>query len=213
MAVHSERGPAGRAITESRLVRWTLIAAALVFLGFFLLVPLVAIFAQALEKGLEAYWAALADPMAQSAIWLTLVTAAISVPLNVVFGVMAAWAIAKFEFRGKSVLVTLIDLPFAVSPVVSGLVFVLLFGLQGWMGPWLKEHDIRIIFAVPGIVLATMFVTFPFVARELIPLRQAQGSEEEQAALVLGATGWQTFWRVTLPNVKWGLLYGVILCN
>jgi len=213
LAVHTEQGPAGRAITESRLVRWTLIAAALVFLGFFLLVPLVAVFAQALEKGLEAYWAALADPMAQSAIWLTLVTAAISVPLNVVFGVMAAWAIAKFEFRGKSVLVTLIDLPFAVSPVVSGLVFVLLFGLQGWMGPWLKEHDIRIIFAVPGIVLATMFVTFPFVARELIPLMQAQGSEEEQAALVLGATGWQTFWRVTLPNIKWGLLYGVILCN
>jgi len=213
LAVHSEQGPAGRAITESRLVRWALIAVALVFLGFFLVVPLVAVFAQALEKGLEVYWAALADPMTLSAIKLTLITAAISVPLNVIFGVAAAWAIAKFEFRGKSVLVTLIDLPFAVSPVVSGLVFVLLFGLQGWMGPWLKDHDIRIIFAVPGIVLATMFVTFPFVARELIPLMQAQGSEEEQAALVLGASGWQTFWRITLPNVKWGLLYGVILCN
>jgi len=213
LTVQSEQGPAGRAITESRLVRWTLIGVALVFLGFFLVVPLVAVFVQAMEKGLEAYWAAIVDPMALSAIWLTLITAAIAVPVNVLFGVTAAWAIAKFEFRGKSLLVTLIDLPFAVSPVVSGLVFVLLFGLQGWMGPWLKEHDIRIIFAVPGIVLATMFVTFPFVARELIPLMQAQGAEEEQAALVLGATGWQTFWRVTLPNVKWGLLYGIILCN
>ena len=213
LTVHSEQGSAGRAITESRLVRWALITVALVFLGFFLVVPLVAVFVQALEKGLEAYWAAIVDPMALSAIWLTLITAAIVVPVNVIFGVTAAWAIAKFEFRGKSLLITLIDLPFAVSPVVSGLVFVLLFGLQGWMGPWLKEHDIRIIFAVPGIVLATMFVTFPFVARELIPLMQAQGAEEEQAALVLGATGWQTFWRVTLPNVKWGLLYGIILCN
>jgi len=194
-------------------VRWLLIAAALVFLGFFLVVPLVAVFIQALEKGLEAYWAALTDATALAAIRLTLLTAAITVPLNLVFGVAAAWAIAKFEFRGKSVLVTLIDLPFAVSPVISGLVFVLLFGLQGWFGPWLAAHDLKVIFAVPGIVLATVFVTFPFVARELIPLMQSQGTEEEQAALVLGARGWQTFWRVTLPNIKWGLLYGVILCN
>ena len=194
-------------------MRWLLIAAALVFLGFFLVVPLVAVFIQALEKGLEAYWAALTDATALAAIRLTLLTAAITVPLNLVFGVAAAWAIAKFEFRGKSVLVTLIDLPFAVSPVISGLVFVLLFGLQGWFGPWLAAHDLKVIFAVPGIVLATVFVTFPFVARELIPLMQSQGTEEEQAALVLGARGWQTFWRVTLPNIKWGLLYGVILCN
>ena len=202
-----------RAITESRPVRWALIAVALAFLGFFLVVPLVAVFIQALEKGLEAYWAALTDATALAAIQLTLLTAGITVPLNLVFGVAAAWAIAKFEFRGKSVLVTLIDLPFAVSPVISGLVFVLLFGLQGWFGPWLAAHDLKVIFAVPGIVLATVFVTFPFVARELIPLMQSQGTEEEQAALVLGASGWKTFWRVTLPNIKWGLLYGVILCN
>ena len=175
--------------------------------------PLVAVFHEALKKGLAVYWRAIIDPDALSAIRLTLLTAAIAVPLNLVFGVAAAWAIAKFEFPGKNVLTTLIDLPFSVSPVIAGLVFVLLFGAQGWFGPWLQAHDIKIIFAVPGIVLATVFVTFPFVARELIPLMQAQGAEEEEAAVVLGATGWQTFWRVTLPNIKWGLLYGVILCN
>ena len=183
------------------------------FLTLFLFVPLVAVFAEALRKGFGVYLASLHEPAAWAAIKLTLLTAAISVPLNLVFGLAAAWAIAKFEFTGKSLLITLIDLPFAVSPVISGLIFVLLFGLQGWFGPWLAAHDIKLIFAVPGIVLATVFVTFPFVARELIPLMQEQGSEEEQAALSLGASGWQTFWRVTLPNVKWALLYGVILCN
>jgi sulfate transport system permease protein len=168
---------------------------------------------EALRKGWDAYFAALLEPDAWSAIKLTLIAAGIAVPLNLVFGVAAAWAIAKYEFRGKAFLTTLVDLPFSVSPVVSGLVYVLLFGAQGWFGPWLAEHDIKIIFAVPGIVLATVFVTFPFIARELIPLMQAQGNEEEQAAIVLGANGWQTFWHVTLPNIKWGLLYGVILCN
>jgi sulfate transport system permease protein len=194
-------------------MRWLLIGAAFTFLGVFLFVPLLAVFAQALQKGVATYFAALHEPEALAAIRLTLLTAAIAVPLNLVFGVAAAWAIAKFEFWGKSVLITLIDVPFAVSPVISGLIFVLLFGLQGWLGPWLSDHDMKIIFAVPGIVLATIFVTFPFVARELIPLMQEQGTEEEQAALVLGANGWQTFFRVTLPNIKWGLLYGVILCN
>jgi sulfate transport system permease protein len=194
-------------------MRWLLIGAAFTFLGVFLFVPLLAVFAQALQKGVATYFAALHEPEALAAIRLTLLTAAIAVPLNLVFGVAAAWAIAKFEFWGKSVLITLIDVPFAVSPVISGLIFVLLFGLQGWLGPWLSDHDMKIIFAVPGIVLATIFVTFPFVARELIPLMQEQGAEEEQAALVLGANGWQTFFRVTLPNIKWGLLYGVILCN
>jgi sulfate transport system permease protein len=175
--------------------------------------PLLAVFVEAFRKGWETYVMALVDPDALSAIRLTLLAAAISVPLNLVFGVAAAWAIAKFEFPGTQILITLIDLPFSVSPVVAGLVFVLVFGAQGWFGPWLQAHDIKIIFAVPGIVLATIFVTFPFVARELIPLMQAQGAEEEEAAVVLGASGWQTFWRVTLPNIKWGLLYGVILCN
>jgi sulfate/thiosulfate transport system permease protein len=202
-----------RATTEPVVVRWLLISVALAFLVMFLFVPLIAVFAQGLQKGIIAYLDALRQPDALAAIRLTLLTAAIAVPLNLIFGVAAAWAITKFEFFGKSLLITLIDVPFAVSPVISGLIFVLLFGLQGWLGPWLSDHDIKIIFAVPGIVLATIFVTFPFVARELIPLMQEQGTEEEQAALVLGASGWQTFFRVTLPNIKWGLLYGVILCN
>jgi sulfate transport system permease protein len=202
-----------RATAEPAVVRWVLIALALAFLGVFLLVPLAAVFTEALRKGLATYFAALSEPDAVAAIQLTLLVAGVAVPANLVFGVAAAWAIAKFDFRGKSVLITLIDLPFAVSPVISGLVYVLLFGAQGWLGPWLRAHDIQIIFAVPGIVLATIFVTFPFVARELIPLMQAQGTEEEEAARVLGASGWQMFWRVTLPNIKWGLLYGVILCN
>jgi sulfate transport system permease protein len=202
-----------RATTEPAWIRWLLIGGALAFLTFFLLLPLVAVFVQALQKGVSAYFNALGQPDALAAIRLTLLTAAIAVPLNLIFGVAAAWAITKFEFIGKSILITLIDVPFAVSPVISGLIFVLLFGLQGWLGPWLSDQDIKIIFAVPGIVLATIFVTFPFVARELIPLMQEQGTEEEQAALVLGANGWQTFLRVTLPNIKWGLLYGVILCN
>jgi sulfate/thiosulfate transport system permease protein len=201
------------ATREPILVRWALIAAAMAFLGLFLVVPLVAVFAQAFEKGVAPYLAAIREPEALSAIRLTLLIAAIAVPLNLVFGLAASWAIAKFNFIGKNVLITLIDLPFAVSPVISGMIFVLLFGAHGWFGPWLEKHDIKIIFAVPGIVLATIFITFPFVARELIPLMQAQGTDEEQAAQVLGAGGWQTFWRVTLPNVKWGLLYGVILCN
>jgi sulfate transport system permease protein len=205
--------PRGAATTEPALVRWLLTGTALAFLGLFLCVPLVAVFTQALQKGVAVYVAALSEPEALAAIRLTLLTAAIAVPMNLVFGVVAAWAIAKFEFAGKSILITLIDVPFAVSPVISGLIFVLLFGLQGWLGPWLAEHDLKVIFAVPGIVLATTFITFPFVARELIPLMQEQGTEEEQAALVLGANGWQTFFRVTLPNIKWGLLYGVILCN
>lgn len=202
-----------RPTTEPVLVRVALTGLAIGFLGLFLILPLVAVFTQAFEQGVGIYLASLTDPDAVSAIRLTLLTAAIAVPLNVVFGLSASWAIAKFEFRGKQILLTLIDLPFSVSPVISGLVYVLLFGLQGWLGPWLADHDLQIIFAVPGIVLATLFVTFPFLARELIPLMQAQGSEEEEAALVLGASGWQTFLRVTIPNIKWGLLYGVILCN
>lgn len=216
-----------RATQDAPWVRWTLTAIALLFLAGFLFLPLVAVFGEALRKGVGLYFSSFNDPDVISSIKLTLTTAAISVPANLVFGVAAAWAIAKFDFRGKSLLTTLIDLPFAVSPVISGLIFVLLFGLQGWMGQyqnaenpwfpwfqqWLIEQDFRIIFATPGIVLATIFVTFPFVARELIPLMQAQGSDEEYAAITLGANGWQTFWRVTLPNIKWGLLYGVILCN
>jgi sulfate/thiosulfate transport system permease protein len=194
-------------------VRWTLTGAALLFLGLFLFVPLAAVFTEALRRGVGPYFAAFRNPDAISAITLTLTVAAIAVPLNLVFGLAASWAIAKFSFPGKSLLTTLIDLPFAVSPVISGLIYVLLFGLQGWFGPWLNDHDIKIIFALPGIVLATVFVTFPFVARELIPLMQSQGNDEEYAALTLGASGWQTFWRVTLPNIKWGLFYGVILCN
>lgn len=207
------RSAESKGLTEPALVRWALTGAVLLFLSLFLFVPLASVFAQALEKGLAAYFAAIREPDALSAIKLTLLAAAISVPLNLVFGVAAAWAIAKFDFMGKSLLITMIDIPFSVSPVIAGLIFVLLFGLQGWMGPWLNAHDIKILFAVPGIVLATVFVTFPFVARELIPLMQAQGKEEEEAALVLGAGGLKTFFRVTLPNVKWGILYGVILCN
>jgi sulfate transport system permease protein len=196
-----------------RLGRLALILTALVFLGLFIALPLVLVFLQAFASGWQAYIAALTEPDAVAAIKLTLITAAIAVPLNTVFGLVASWAITKFEFRGKSFLITLIDLPFSVSPVISGLVFVLMFGLQGWLGPWLKANDLQIIFAVPGIVLATMFVTFPFVARELIPIMQEQGNLEEEAAFTLNASGWQTFWRVTLPNVKWALLYGVLLCN
>ncbi|MCW5757911.1 MAG: sulfate ABC transporter permease subunit CysW [Phycisphaeraceae bacterium] len=201
------------ATRDAPIVRWTLIAIALGFLALFLVLPLVVIFAEAFREGIGAYFASFNDPDALAAIKLTLLTAAIAVPVNVVFGVCAAWAITKFKFPGRSLLVTLIDLPFAVSPVVAGLIFVLVFGLQGWLGPWLAEHDIKVIFAVPGIVLATLFITFPFVARELIPLMEEQGTEEEQAAMTLGARGWTIFRRVTLPNIRWALLYGVILCN
>jgi sulfate transport system permease protein len=210
-AMTSKKVQAGT--TEARWIRYSLIGLALTFMFLFLVLPLAAVFTEALRKGLDAYLEALKEPDAWSAIRLTLITAAIAVPLNLVFGVAAAWAIAKYEFKGKSVLTTLVDLPFSVSPVVAGLIYVLMFGAQGWFGPWLQAHDIKIIFAVPGIILATVFVTFPFIARELIPLMQAQGNDEEQAAIVLGATGWQTFWYVTLPNIKWGLIYGVILCN
>jgi len=205
--------PLRRATTEPVAVQWALIGVALAFLTFFLFVPLAIVFVEAFKKGIEVYLAAVTEADALSAIKLTLIAAAISVPMNLVFGVAAAWCIAKFEFRGKNVLLTLIDLPFSVSPVISGLIYVLVFGLQGWFGEWLRDHDLKVIFAVPGIVLATVFVTFPFVARELIPLMQAQGTEQEEAARVLGAGGWQIFWRVTMPNVKWALLYGVILCN
>jgi sulfate/thiosulfate transport system permease protein len=205
-----------RGQSPRRGFRWgrlLLIAVALAFLAAFLLLPLLVVFAQALAKGVGAYLAAVSDPMAWAAIKLTLIVAAIAVPMNLVFGVAAAWAITKFEFRGKSTLITLIDLPFAVSPVIAGLTFILLFGARGWFGPYLQEHDIRVVFAVPGIVLATIFVTFPFVARELIPVMQALGKDDEETALSLGASGWQTFWHVTLPNIRWGLLYGVLLCN
>jgi len=210
---HTSQSTTDRAQTEPTVVRWVLIAIALIFLTLFLVLPLAAVFSQAFEKGLSVYLEALKEPDTLSSIKLTLITAAITVPLNLFFGVTAAWAIAKFSFPGKNLLITLIDLPFSVSPVISGLIYVLIFGLQGWVGPWLQDHDIRIVFAVPGIILATIFVTFPFVARELIPLMEAQGKEEEEAALVLGATGLQTFFRVTLPNIKWGIIYGVILCN
>lgn len=202
-----------RATEEPAWVRRLLIGAALLFLTLFLFVPLATVFAEAFKKGWQVYLDAIVEPDALEAVKLTLLAAGISVPLNLVFGVAAAWCIAKFDFRGKNLLLTLIDLPFSVSPVIAGLIYVLVFGLQGWLGEWLREHDLKIIFAVPGIVLATVFVTFPFVARELIPLMQAQGVEQEEAACVLGANGWQIFWRVTLPNVKWALLYGVILCN
>ena len=205
--------PPASVVTERRVVRWLLIAVALTFLGLFLVLPLLTVFAQALAKGWGAYFAAFAEPDAQAAIRLTLIVAAIAVPFNLVFGVAASWAIAKFEFRGKNLLVTLIDLPFSVSPVVSGLIYVLVFGSRGLFGPFLVEHDIQIIFAVPGIVLATIFVTFPFVARQLIPLMQEQGTAEEEAALTLGASGWHAFRTVTLPNIRWGLLYSVLLCN
>lgn len=202
-----------RATSESFWVRSILILISLLFLSLFLFIPLAAVFTEALRKGLDTYFLAITEQDALSAIKLTLIAAGIAVPLNLVFGVSAAWAIAKFDFKGKSFLLTLIDLPFAVSPVIAGLIYVLIFGLQGWFGEWLSDHDLKVVFAIPGIVIATIFVTFPFVARELIPLMQAQGKDEEEAALVLGASGWQMFWRVTLPNIKWGLLYGVILCN
>jgi sulfate transport system permease protein len=206
--------PTGRpALREPLWLRAALIGGALTFLGVFLLLPLILVFVQAFAHGFGAYWDALVEPDAMSAIQLTVLVAAIAVPLNLIFGIAASWCIAKFEFRGKSLLITLIDLPFSVSPVISGMVYVLLFGLNGWFGPWLIDHDIKIIFALPGLVLATIFVTFPFVARELIPLMQEQGTDEEEAAVVLGASGWQVFRRVTLPNIKWGLLYGVLLCN
>jgi sulfate transport system permease protein len=201
------------ATAEPPWVRRGLIAIALIFLSLFLFVPLVAVFFEAFKKGVDVYLAAIVEPDAVSAIKLTLIAAAISVPLNLVFGIAAAWCIAKFDFRGKNILLTLIDLPFSVSPVIAGLIYVLIFGLQGWFGEWLRDHDLKVIFALPGIILATTFITFPFIARELIPLMQAQGLEQEEAARVLGASGWQIFWRVTLPNVKWALLYGVILCN
>jgi sulfate transport system permease protein len=209
----AQRRRARPAHAEPVWVRWSLIVAALLFLTLFLFVPLVAVFYEALKKGWDVYLAAVTETEALLALRLTLVAAAISVPLNLVFGVAAAWCIAKFDFRGKNVLLTLIDLPFSVSPVIAGLIYMLIFGLQGWLGEWLLDHDLRVMFATPGIVLATVFVTFPFVARELIPLMQAQGVEQEEAARLLGASGWTIFWRVTLPNVKWALLYGVILCN
>ncbi|MGN6554546.1 MAG: sulfate ABC transporter permease subunit CysW [Verrucomicrobiota bacterium] len=210
---NGSRQQSRRGTEESLIVKWSLIAIALAFCLVFLLLPLANVFVQAFAKGWSYYWGSLIHPDSWAAIRLTLLVAAISVPVNLVFGVSAAWAIAKFQFRGRSLLITLIDLPFSVSPVVAGLMFVVLFGLQGFFGHWLDDHDIRIIFAVPGIVLATVFVTFPFIARELIPVMQATGTEQEQAALSLGANGWQTFWFVTLPSVKWGLIYGVILCN
>ena len=211
--IRSANRKSQRGSEESPLVKWILISVAVLFAAVFLLLPLVNVFAQALARGVGHYWKSLADPDSVSAIKLTLLVAAISVPMNVIFGVAAAWCVAKFEFPGKSLLITLIDLPFSVSPVVSGLMFVVLFGMQGFFGHWLSDQNIKIIFAVPGIVLATVFITFPFVARELIPVMQSTGTEQEQAALTLGANGWQTFWYVTLPSVKWGLLYGVILCN
>ncbi|GHT90519.1 sulfate ABC transporter permease subunit CysW [Betaproteobacteria bacterium] len=216
-SAHAHRGnrfESNAATREAPWVKALIITLSLTFFALFLLMPLAAVFSEALRKGWDAYWAALKEPDALSSIKLTLITAGIALPLNLVFGVAAAWCVAKFEFRGKQLLTTLIDLPFSVSPVIAGLVFVLVFGTnQGWFGPLLQAYDLKIVFAVPGIVLATVFVTFPFIARELIPLMQAQGREEEEAAVVLGANGWQTFWRVTLPNIKWGLLYGVILCN
>ncbi|MDO3680522.1 sulfate ABC transporter permease subunit CysW [Paenibacillus ehimensis] len=202
-----------RHISEPRIVKWALITVALLFLGFLLILPLVSVFVEAFRKGWEVYAASLIESDAAAAIRLTLLVAVIAVPLNLLFGLAAAWAITKFQFKGKNLLITLIDLPFAVSPVISGLIFVLLFGAKGWFGPWLQENDLKIIFALPGIVLATVFVTFPFVARELLPLMQAQGTLEEEAAVTLGAKGWRIFWKITLPNIKWGLLYGVILCN
>lgn len=201
------------ATEESPWIRGILLVVALGFMGLFLWLPLFTVFSEALRKGIGLYWAAITEPDALAAIRLTLLAAIIAMPLNLIFGLAAAWAIARFDFPGKGLLVTLIDLPFAISPVIAGLIYVLMFGAQGWFGPWLAEHDIKIIFAVPGIVLATIFVTFPFIARELIPLMQAQGNEEEEAAILLGASAWQMFWRVTLPNIRWGLLYGVVLCT
>jgi sulfate transport system permease protein len=215
--IHARAASKGRHrpshLTEPALVRWGLIALALLFLGLFLVLPLATVFVEAFAAGTAAYVTAIREPEAMAALQLTLIAAAIAVPLNLLFGVCAGWAIAKFDFRGKNLLTTLIDLPFAVSPVIAGLVFVLLFGRQGYFGPWLADHDIKIVFAVPGIVLATIFVSFPFIAREIIPVMEASGTQEEEAARVLGAGGFQTFFRVTLPNIKWALLYGVILCN
>ena len=210
---YTAKRTANHRIGEPAAVRWLLTAIALVFLALFLALPLAAVFSQAFEKGLGTYLLALKEPDTLAAVKLTLITAAVAVPLNLVFGVMASWAIAKFSFTGKNLLITLIDLPFSVSPIISGLIYVLIFGRQGWLGPFLEAHDIKILFAVPGILLATIFVTFPFIARELIPLMESQGRDEEEAAMVLGASGLQTFFRITLPNIKWGLIYGVILCN
>jgi len=210
---YTARQSGNQRITEPAPIRWALIAIAMIFLGLFLMLPLVSVFSQAFEKGLTFYLEAIKEPDTLASIKLTLITAAVTVPLNLVFGISAAWAIAKFSFPGKQLLITLIDLPFSISPIISGLIFVLIFGRQGWLGPWLEIHNTQIVFAVPGIIIATIFVTFPFIARELIPLMEAQGKEEEEAALVLGATGLQTFFKVTLPNIKWGILYGVILCN
>jgi sulfate transport system permease protein len=212
-AFSSSRFEKSVATRDAPWVRRIILGVGLTYFALFLLLPLITVFAEALRKGWEVYFASLVEPDALSSVRLTLLAAAIAVPLNLVFGVSAAWAIAKFDFRGKQLLITFIDLPFSVSPVIAGLIYVLVFGAQGWFGPWLSDHDIKVIFAVPGIVLATIFVTFPFIARELIPLMQAQGRDEEEAAITLGASGLQTFWRVTLPNIKWGLLYGVILCN
>ena len=213
ITTNSNRQHGNHRVTEPAAIRWVLTSIALAFLALFLVVPLAAVFSQAFEKGVSVYLAALKEADTLSAVKLTLFTAAVAVPLNLVFGVIASWAIAKFTFPGKNLLITLIDLPFSVSPVISGLIYVLIFGRQGWLGPFLEAHDIKIIFAVPGIILATVFVTFPFIARELIPLMESQGREEEEAAMVLGATGLQTFFRVTLPNIRWGIIYGVILCN
>ena len=209
----AERFESSPAASDPPIVKWVVIGIGLTFFACFLLLPLIAVFVEAFKKGWEAYLRAIVEPDTRSAIRLTLLAAAIAVPLNVVFGIAASWAVAKHDFRGKQFLITLIDLPFSVSPVIAGLVYILVFGAQGWFGPWLMEHDMKVVFAVPGIVLATIFVTVPFVARELIPLMQAQGKEEEEAAVVLGAKGWQVFWHVTLPNIKWGLMYGVILTN
>ncbi|NMO96318.1 sulfate ABC transporter permease subunit CysW [Paenibacillus lemnae] len=209
----SQKSNAAPAATEQRWVRWVLIGLAGLVLLWLIILPLAIVLSEALKKGWGVYIAALSDPDALSALRLTLLTAAITVPLNTIFGVVAAWTITKFRFKGKGLLVTLVDLPFAVSPVIGGLIFVLIFGRQGWLGPWLDSHDIKIIFALPGIILATLFITFPFVVKELIPLMEDQGTGEEEAAVTLGAKGWQVFWQVTLPNIKWGLLYGIILCN
>ncbi|QQZ63011.1 sulfate ABC transporter permease subunit CysW [Paenibacillus sonchi] len=212
-APRPRRSAASPATTESSAVKWLLVAAAGLVLFGLIALPLIVVLTEALKRGWDVFLAALTDPDAASALRLTLLVAAITVPLNTLFGVMAAWVVTKFRFRGKGFLITLIDLPFAVSPVIGGLIFVLVFGSNGWFGSWLSAHDIKIVFALPGIVLATLFVTFPFVARELIPLMEDQGTQEEEAAITLGAHGWQIFWRVTLPNIKWGLLYGIILCN
>ncbi|MEK3732251.1 MULTISPECIES: sulfate ABC transporter permease subunit CysW [Paenibacillus] len=212
-ATSSVVAPASPAAVEKPWVKWSLVGLAGLVLLWLIVLPLVTVLSEALKRGIDVYWAALSDPDARAALRLTLLVAAITVPLNTVFGVMAAWTITKFQFKGKKLLTTLIDLPFAISPVIGGLIFVLVFGRQGWFGPWLEAHDIKIIFAVPGIVLATLFVTFPFVAKELIPLMEEQGTQDEEAAVTLGASGWQVFWKVTLPSIRWGLLYGIILCN